>query len=349
MNYINRKTLIIAGIVIFLIALVGLVWYLTTSQKSGISNQLPLGLIESSRGEIYYFNRSDLSFYKKTQDETVMLVTLGYEPFTMVYSPDRSKVVILGSAEEQGRAIDLVNLSTKSITTLDLRIINAVFSEDNSKLAYHFYDPKNLVSSIYVEDILDNGVSGPQLVANLDYAENLFYIIRWKDKDNVLVLPMQSDDYLVNILELNLNTNKSKIVLEGSMLDFLVDPQTKNLIVLNTNDSSNEHGTNGTYSINIFQPANKKTTSTGIDVYSLTQMSFSAAESGFYVAGSSGGNFGLYFVDKNGTPILISDLLEELSDSIIEVFYSAFEKKVYIVTEQGILEVNIDISTTKTK
>ncbi|QQS22527.1 hypothetical protein IPM19_02750 [bacterium] len=317
-----------------------LYFLINTEDSAQLSESLAIGVQESSDGSLYYFDRQELAYFKKTTQGEDLVFELGYEPYSMIYSPERDKVLAIGSTKYPGQAIDLIDLVTKKKKTLDLRIINAAFSPDGSQVAYHFYDPKLGESAIYVSDA-NFTESYKSFVVSLDYAENLFYILRWHEIENLYLLPMQSDDYNVELLRINLAQKKLETVANGTFLDFLPTNDSNKLLIHGSSNNSNESQENSGHALSVFNLKTKRTVKTNLIVDSLTNISFSKNDSLIYVIGTQNEKFGLHSLDLNGKTAFVKDIDTKIKGYILEVVYNAKLKSLFISTESDFIQISL--------
>lgn len=325
-------------VVIGLIVLFGVLYFAVAKDDKKFEDNLIIGLQENGQGNIYYFDRDKLAYFNKTGDADKQIFELGYEPFTMIYSPDRSKVLAIGSVDYPGKAIDLIDLIAKKKQTLDLRIINAGFSPDGTEVAYHYYDPKQGTSSIYTADS-EFAESSKKLIANLDYAENLFYILRWVDSENLLILPMQSDDYNVELYKLNIYSKKLQTVTSGTFLDFIPTASKSKILIHGTVQNNNQTVERDLRTISVSDLSSNKTLKTRLVVDSLNSVTRSSNANTLYVVGTLNNVFGLYSLDLDGNVKFIKNIEQAVKDHIIEVVYSLTDKAVFISTEDEFIKI----------
>ncbi len=322
----NKKKYIIIGLIAAILVAIALFFILESRGGEGVSNDVTskiepsssiLDLVTTEKDSVIYFDRGDKAFYEVNADGKEKLVQLDYEPFNILYSPDRSKALAMAL----GRPITVVNLLEKTTKDINEKVFNPAFSPDSQSIAFHYLDAETSKSILYTSDPYTKGL---QEIANFPYFDQEYYIVRWPEPDYIWHMLITSDITEVPIMRTNTATKKSQTVATGYFHDFKVSPDAKHFAVIapaasgrdetdiNSRDYENvflQVGSNGEPLFNT-----KVRTNTAL-------ITWSPNSEIIYALGKTENGSALYKVKMDGTAEILTENPIENILAIIELVY----------------------------
>jgi hypothetical protein len=183
-----------------------------------------LGLRTSPDNSLIYFDKSDLTFYTLSGTSKQVLYKADFEPFSLAYTKDRKKVMLIGDVKNVFRTIRVIDFNTKKTYVLNNSIVNASFSPDGTKISYQATDDKNRTSTFFTANF--DG-SDPVQIGTLPYQENTSYLTRWSSDKAIYVLPMEEEsDAVVPLFKIDLGKNSFTIIAKGPFTDIVPSPDS---------------------------------------------------------------------------------------------------------------------------
>src|SRR4051812_28367044 len=95
-----------------------------------------LGLKSAPDGSLIYFDKDAKTFFRISKGLKEELYKSTFEPYSLSYSKDRSKVMMIGESGNPYRPIVIVDFASNKSYVLDGKIVNASFSPDGKKISY---------------------------------------------------------------------------------------------------------------------------------------------------------------------------------------------------------------------
>lgn len=234
----NKRILIPGIIVIILIVLLVVLSLASNKDEARVSDDVvaqiepldtALSLVATNSNTAIYFDRGDKTFYELTGDSREKLITLDYEPFTVVYSPDKTKAMAIAEFNNFARPITVIDFVAKTTKAINEKVFNATFSPDSQYIAFHYKDDVASESILYASN---PDTTGLREIKTFPYLESDSYIVKWPEPDYLWYMLITSDISEVAIERININTKKTETVAQGYFHDFKIAPGAKNFAVI---------------------------------------------------------------------------------------------------------------------
>ena len=295
-------------------------------------------LILTDEGAIY-FNTANKKFFRIQDGKQEELYDPGFEPLAIKYSTDRKRVLLIGSMDDLGKPIELVNLESKEKVTLAYQVWDAEFSPASNSLVLYYVDHEKAEAGLYLSDL---GFKQKRKLVSLDYGPDRSYLIRWPTQETIWIMPVTAHVEPVTIQKVSFKDGGAVGVSTQRFGDFIVSPDGKT--VASTIMSEREAELVPLYQ-NLFILKDEKTWTDTRITTTLTQAVW--GEQGIlYVIGDKGNDKNkLYRIDTNtgSSELVAADIPADLA--VTDMVYRAGEKKIYLINDgQAII---IDLSKEK--
>lgn len=288
----------------------------------------------SEQGLIYFDTNSQTFYLKKDEKSVEAIFKVGYQPAIILYSSDGAKILVAGDVADFGKSIRIIDVATKKAIELDHRILNAAFSPNGRRIAYHFYDEETGKSALYTSDVKNLNQKEVFNFGQELSEEGVFYSLRWIDNSRFLAFPVYPDGGVAKVRVFDQDSGEVTNLIEGNYADIIPGFNGTFAALLNTGEYNESNET----SYELVVVDNEKTTRfTTIKTDSRT-VSWDSSGKVLYAVGINKlGERNLYRIkDEGGLVEVIQSIPQDLT---IEQVLLSKDGKSIILVHSGNLEV----------
>jgi len=248
-------------IIVIILVIAVIVTYACRKQQTGLkvvnpdNEKVLFSQLSLDGKSMYYFsqNKKYLKKWDLEKNKTENWLELNFDTVDRItYAPDMEKALVHWSNPEN--AFDahtlLISLNDKKPENeLSTNILNAAWSADSSKIAYHYFDWDNNINNISISD--PDGSNAEKIldtkIDDLGFA--------WTDENTLIYYSIPSEISTTELNNLDINSKNSSVIASDIYINNIksVNNQKKALL-----DIANDE--NSFYKLNVYDSKTKKLT-----------------------------------------------------------------------------------------